>query len=164
MENDRVSPAEKSPSAQARSGANPPRRILVVDDDEIIRQSNERMLMYFGYEVHAVADGADAWEALNADCYDLLITDNNMPMLTGVDLLKKLRAARIALPVIMATRAVPKEEFILFPWLQPDATLIKPYSVTELLDTVREVLRVTDSSSEPVQIRAKQPSAVGWRT
>ena len=62
-------------------------------------------------------------------------------------MLKKLRAARMALPVIMATGTLPTEEFTRYPWLQPAATLLKPYTGEEMLKTVKKVLRETDNSN-----------------
>jgi DNA-binding response OmpR family regulator len=123
---------------------NPTYRILVVDDDILIRQLSEEVLVRSGYEVDAAEDGAAAWHALNTDEYDLLITDHKMPELTGVELLKRVRAARMALPVIMATGDPPKEEFVQYPWLRPAATLLKPFTGDQLLGTVEQVLRATD--------------------
>jgi DNA-binding NtrC family response regulator len=80
--------------------------------------------------------------------YHLLITDNDMPKVSGVDLVKKLHAARLALPVIMATGTFPVEELNRHPWLPIEATLLKPYSVEELLTTVSNVLRATDGVLE----------------
>ena len=118
----------------------PPCRILLVEDEPHIRQLNTGALIHSGYHVDVAEDGAAAWEALDADSYDLMITDNNMPRLTGIDLLKKLYAHRMALPVIMATGELPTEEFTQYPWLQPAATLLKPYTITEFLGTVQSVL------------------------
>ena len=73
-----------------------------------------------------------------------------MPKLSGVGLLKRLHAARMTLPVIMATGTLPKEEFNRYPWLQPAVTLLKPYTMTELLGTVKEVLRATDGTREQI--------------
>lgn len=101
---------------------------------------NTEVLIHFGYTVDTAEDGAAAWKKLNSDRYDLLITDQNMPKLTGVELIKKVRAARMALPVIIATGILPKEEFTRDPWAQPEATLLKPYTIAKLLETVREVL------------------------
>jgi DNA-binding response OmpR family regulator len=115
-------------------------RILVVDDDGDIRRLNAGVLRCSGYQVNDAEDGAAGWEALYANGYDLLITDHDMPKLTGLDLLKKLRAAHMELPVIMATGTLPPGELAQSPWLQPATTLLKPYSVEELLTTVREVL------------------------
>ncbi len=51
-----------------------------------------------------------------------------MPKVTGVELLQKLHDARLALPVIMATGTIPEAEFARYPWLRPNATLLKPYT------------------------------------
>jgi len=137
----------ESASTQLQSQSNPLHRILVVEDDLLILQLNTRMLKRSGYEVDGAEDGAAAWEALNAERYDLLITDNVMPKVTGVKLLEKLRAARMALPVIMATSALPTDVFIRCPWLQPNATLLKPYTGSEMLRTVKKVLREAHNTS-----------------
>jgi len=116
-------------------------RILVVEDDQLIRRLNTEVLTYSGYQVDSAVDGADAWKMLQLDNYDLMVTDNNMPNLTGVELLKKLHGARLALPVIMATGTLPQEELDWHPWLQIHATLLKPYTFDELLGTVKDILR-----------------------
>jgi DNA-binding response OmpR family regulator len=126
--------------AGIRCQARPPHRILVVDDEPSVRQFNARILLDAGYHVDAVEDGAVAWDTLQVKSYHLLVTDNDMPKVTGVELIEKVRAARMALPVIMATGSLPEEEFNRRPWLQPAATLVKPYTFTEFLGTVKNVL------------------------
>ena len=116
-------------------------RILVVDDEISIRQLTAEMLTRSGYEGDCAADGAAGWEALQAKRYDLLITDNFMPTVTGIELVKKVHAARMQLPVIMATAIFPEQEFILHPWLKAVPTLLKPFSVAELLSTVKRVIK-----------------------
>jgi DNA-binding response OmpR family regulator len=72
----------------------------------------------------------------------------------------------MVLPVIMATGELPTEEFTRYPWLQPAATLLKPYTTAELLGTVKKVLRATDSAPgqfEPLPDWRSQPSAGGLR-
>jgi two-component system, OmpR family, alkaline phosphatase synthesis response regulator PhoP len=128
----------------------PPHRILVVDDEPDIRRLNAAVLMDSGYHVDDVEDGAIAWETLQLKSYHLLITDNEMPKVSGVELLKKLHATRMAVPVIMATGTWPHEEFTRQPWLQPAAKLLKPYTIVELLGAVQEVLRATVSPGEPI--------------
>ncbi len=130
---------------------NPARRLLVVDDDISLRRLSTEVLSISGYEVDTAEDGAAAWDALNADRYDLMITDNNMPHLSGLELLKKLYTNRMALPVIMATGTLPEEEFAQCPWLQPAATLLKPYTVDELLGAVDVVLREADVAAASSQ-------------
>jgi DNA-binding response OmpR family regulator len=128
----------------------PASRILVVEDDISIRQLSSNVLKSFGYVVHTARDGVTAWEALNsADGYDLLITNNKTPRVTGVELLRKLRAARMVLPVIMVTGTLPQEESTRCPWLQPAATLHTHFTPAELMITVNEVLRASEDDSVP---------------
>jgi len=119
---------------------NLPYRIFVVDDNEDIRRLNAEVLMDFGYQVDTAEDGAVAWDALQLNHYDLLITDNEMPNVSGIQLLNKLQAAGKVLPAIMVTGFMPTEELSLHPWLQIQAMLLKPYTIAELLETVEAVL------------------------
>jgi two-component system cell cycle sensor histidine kinase/response regulator CckA len=121
-------------------------RILVVDDETSVRQLTAEMLIRAGFEVDAAADGAAGWEAIQAKRYDLVITDNFMPHVTGIEMLKKIHAGRMNLPVIMATAIFPQEQFQLHPWLQSIPTLPKPFRATELLSTVRKVLSANDGN------------------
>ncbi len=120
----------------------PPQRILVVDDEPAIRRLHTDVLVDSGYEVVTAGDGAAAWEVLQLDSFHLLIVDNEMPNLSGIDLLKKLHAANIVVPVIMATGTLPQEELIRHPWLPIEAMLLKPYTVEQFLTAVSNVLRV----------------------
>lgn len=124
-----------------------PHHILVAEDDPLLLLHNTAVLARCGYEVDSAADGDAAWQALSTDSYDLLLTDNIMPKVSGLELLKKLHAARMDLPVIMATGTSPQEEFAKHPWLQPAATLLKPYTSEEMLNTVEKVLRNADEAS-----------------
>jgi DNA-binding response OmpR family regulator len=137
-----MQPGESAAAPQASSGrqSSPTHRILVVEDDQDILQLNTAVLSQAGYLVETAANGAIAWDLLQLETFDLLVTDNEMPGMTGVELLKKLRAERMVLPIIMATGAEPREEFARDPWLRPAATLLKPYTLDELLGVVRVVL------------------------
>lgn len=115
-------------------------RILLVDDDISIRNLSAQVLTTSGYQVDVADDGARGWEALHASSYDLLITDHNMPKVTGVELVKKLRSARMTLPVVLTTGAMPAEA-LSRPSLRLAATLLKPFTMEELLQTVEKVLR-----------------------
>jgi DNA-binding response OmpR family regulator len=139
--NDEVNPGAAAPAAAAapRRAKTPP-RILIVEDDAAIREINARVLARSGYEVDAAEDGARAWDILQSKQYDLVVTDNHMPKVTGIELIRKLHEARNVTPVIMATGALPQEELERQPWLQPAALLIKPYTFSELLGTVGRVL------------------------
>ena len=121
-----------------RKKINSPPRILVVDDERDSREVNVALLAGSSYDVEAVHDGAAGWDALQAGCYDLIITDNKMPRMTGIEMIGKLRSAHMTLPVIMATRSLPTEDFARQPWLKPDAMLEWPYSTLDLLAAVKK--------------------------
>ena len=149
-----------------QSQTNLPPRILVVEDDNFIRQLSTESLILCGYQVDAAEDGAAGWEALNIRDYDLLITDNNIPKLSGFELAKKLDAAHMTLPVILMTETPPTEELKRHPWLQIDATLLKPFTIEKLLGTVLKVLRATDEAREQITPRPNwqsQLAAAGLR-
>jgi two-component system cell cycle response regulator CpdR len=129
-----------APPRRCQTG--PPHRILVVDDESDIRALLTAILAGSGYQVESAENGAVAWEALQAKPYDLLITDNNMPKISGVELVKNLRSARMELPVVMVAGIVPEDELAQNPSLKIAATLSKPFALADLLDTVTNVLRV----------------------
>lgn len=147
MKENEISQVREASGVSVQCKASSPRRILVVEDDQGIRRMNAVALHHAGYRVDTAQDGAFAWEALNVSRYDLMITDNNMPNLTGMELLKKLHTAHMILPFIMATGTMPEEEFIQQPWLRPAATLHKPYTVEELLGAVKKTLREADGAA-----------------
>ena len=103
-----------------KTRASPPHRILVNEDDDDIRELNARVLALSGFPVNAAADGAYAWQVLNSDTHDLVVTDHNLPNVAG-----GLHAARMARPAIMGTGTFPEEELNRRPWLQPFATFGK---------------------------------------
>jgi DNA-binding response OmpR family regulator len=166
MKKNKFIQAGEPAGAPLQRPAKPTCRILVVDDDRDIRRISAQALVGSGYDVDAAEDGAAAWEALQLKAFNLLITDNSMPRLTGVELVRKLRSARMALPVIMATAKLPAEALAQNSSLQLAALLPKPFSVGELLETVRVVLHATDSAPgqlERLPDRQSQPSADGLR-
>ena len=120
--------------------------VLYAEDYEALRQISLRTLVRSGYVVTPVEDGLQAWEALQADRYDLLITDIDMPRLSGLQLIKRARSARMRLPVIVASRTVNTEEVNRHRALDFAATLLKPFTTDHLLEVVKEVLRTTDSA------------------
>ena len=118
----------------------------MVDDDNELRQFSVDLLSASGYHAEGVKDGAAGWEALQVKKYDLVVTDNKMPNMTGVEMIALLRSARMTVPVIMATGILPLKEFALKPWLKPDAMLQRPFPSDDLLNTVKEVLRADDGN------------------
>lgn len=140
---------EKSAAATSRKQKNATHRILVVEDDNDLLQLSVNVLARSGYSVEAVKDGAAAWEAIQTKSYDLVITDNKMPRLTGVEMIEKVRGAGLPLPVIMATTYLPTHEFARKPWLEPEAMLQRPCSDEDLLATVKKILQTDDTRHGP---------------
>ena len=166
MKGCRTSQAGKLDGAPWPRATDSARRILVVDEDRDLRQLYADALAGHGYHIDGAEDGAAAWEALRANRYHILITEHEMPNLTGVELVRKLRAAHMALPVVMAAKRLPTHELARNPSLQLAATLSKPFAVDALLNTVKNVLRATDSPREqtdPQPNKQTQPSAVSWQ-
>ena len=122
---------------------NRPQRILVVDDDICIRHLSSTALIAGGYRVDTAENGEDGWHALlNAvksgpESYDLLITDNSMPKLSGVDLIRKVRSAAMELPVILASGTLPLHTEN----LDLAAILPKPFFPSALLQIVQKILQ-----------------------
>ena len=86
--------------------------ILVVEDEADLRHIYSKVLIRSGYQVDTAEDGEAGWKLLYATCfstnsYDLLITDNKMPKLSGVELIHQLHSAHLALPVILASGIIP---------------------------------------------------------
>ena len=114
-------------------------RILVVDDDSDLRWLCAGVLVHAGYQVDTAEDGEIGWQAIRSRNYALLITDNRMPKVSGIELVEKLRSAHMALPVILVSGAMP-EELSQRPWLHLAATLLKPFTDAELLGIVKQIL------------------------
>lgn len=140
--------SQASMSLQTEPGSRP--HILVVDDDYDIRRLNHQALTLVGNQVDTAEDGAIAWQALKLKRYDLLITDNILPKVSGVKLIEKVHAVKMALPVIMITGIMPTWEFFGRPWLQPSAVVLKPYTMEDLLKAVKAVLSETNNFRKPL--------------
>ena len=141
-----MSRAGDSTGAPVPCPANSPQRILLVDDDSGTRELSLGVLAGAGYEVEAVKDGAAGWDVLQSNKFDVIITDNKMPRMTGIELIEKLRSASRAVPVIMTTSRLPTHEFERKPWLKPDAMLERPFSNDTLLAVVKGILRTDDGN------------------
>lgn len=124
-----------------------PARVLVVDDDDPIRNMVVRLLQFSGgdLEVHAGEDGPTALSRLAAEDFDLLLIDYTMPGMSGVEVIQKLRQSQRnqEIPVIMLTAR--SENHHLIESLEGGASffLAKPFEPQELLDTVGVALGMT---------------------
>jgi CheY-like chemotaxis protein len=119
----------------------PAARILLVEDEIEILQYNTMVLVRGGYQVTGVEGCEAAWEAIQSASYDLLVTDNQMPGMSGLELVSKLRSAQFGLPIIVASGGIEAEEFAQSQSLQPAFALPKPFTADQLLALVAESLR-----------------------
>ncbi|GJM43754.1 MAG: acetoacetate metabolism regulatory protein AtoC [Gemmatimonadota bacterium] len=78
-------------------------RILIVDDEEGLRKVLKIMLSKEGYDVQVADSGADALQILDREAFDAVISDIKMPAMSGIELLKQIRARDPGLPVVMMT-------------------------------------------------------------
>jgi DNA-binding response OmpR family regulator len=148
MRSDAAAHARDSAGASPRGRESAPPRILVVDNQPFVLNFTTDALTRSGYRVDSAPDGATAWLMINTHPYDLLITDHLMPRMSGVELMELVRFSHMTLPVIMVTGEFPKEDFTRYPWLKAAATLLKPYTTTDLLRAVTHVLHPTESPLE----------------
>jgi two-component system alkaline phosphatase synthesis response regulator PhoP len=132
-----------------------PKRILLCDDESHILRAAEFKLSRAGFEVRCAADGQQAWELIQQARPDLLVTDLQMPRLTGLELVGRLRAdpATRDLPVLMLT-AKGYEEVHTGAARQLDIlrVLTKPFSPRELLQAVFETLEPTATVSAAIGV------------
>jgi CheY-like chemotaxis protein len=132
---DACAPAPSEPPVAIRKW-----RILVADDDEGMRCLSSNVLSDTGFDVHVACDGEQAWDALCHGHFDLLITDNDMPRLTGMKLIERIRETGMQLPVIIASGSVLTASAHESPQLQIAAVLSKPFSIAELINAARFAL------------------------
>ena len=118
-----------------------PVRILYVDDEPSLRRFGELVLLRSGFAVDTAADGEEAWEALRSREYDLLVTDNHMPNLTGLELIGKVGAAGLRLPIILASSIVNTLTKHDLPLFECGALLAKPFTPNQLVSAVHDLLR-----------------------
>ena len=67
------------------------KKILVADDDVLLRKLLNDLLTFYGYDVDCVSNGKEAIALIETDSYDILITDYLMPEMNGIELIKKVR-------------------------------------------------------------------------
>lgn len=120
-----------------------PKRILVVDDDEMVLIALEQLLGFKGYQTRAVPGGAEALDALRGEVFDLVILDIIMPGMDGYEVCRKIRQEERwrELPVIMLTAMSGDEDRKRGEEAGAQLFLSKPIFPQELLSLVERAMR-----------------------
>jgi two-component system OmpR family response regulator len=126
--------------SSARHGAGEA-RLLVVDDEETILELLAGSLRFAGFEVMTAASGADALRAAAASRPDLVLLDVMMPGGDGFDVLRMMRSSGADVPVIFLTARDGVRERVAGLALGGDDYVTKPFSLDEVLERIRAVLR-----------------------
>lgn len=97
-------PQAETPAGRNKRPRNEGKRVLVVDDSQELRELERKLLSYRGYDVVTAGDGVDAWNAVVSGNFDLMLTDVDMPLLDGIQLIRRIRKdARVRrLPILIA--------------------------------------------------------------
>jgi two-component system, OmpR family, response regulator len=113
------------------------RRILLVEDEVMLRTLTARVLRSEKYEVVEASDGLEAWGLATESRFDLVITDSRMPNLSGSELVTRLRERQPALPIlrISGSHGSGSEEM-----MRGVASLFKPFGIGDLVAAVRALL------------------------
>ena len=137
------------------AGAEGGATILVVDDEDVVRDVIVRYLRHDGFETLEASDGASAQEIIETNHPHLVVLDVMIPEVSGLDLCRWIRE-RGDLPVILVTARGEESDRITGLELGADDYVVKPFSPRELVIRVKSILRRTVS---PVPARARQIDA-----
>jgi CheY-like chemotaxis protein len=121
--------------------------LLVIDDDDAVLRSLERILDRAGYQVTTVGDGREALRRLQAEAPDLVITDVFMPEMDGIEFLLQVRELHPELPILVISGGgFAPADFVLedASQLGADAILPKPFEQDQVLERVARLLADSD--------------------
>ncbi|TAL75018.1 MAG: chemotaxis protein CheY [Rhodanobacter sp.] len=119
-------------------------KILVVDDFSTMRRIVKNLLVELGFTaalIQEADDGVNAMAMLKAQPFDFVVTDWNMPNMTGIDLLKAIRAepALKALPVLMVTAENNRDQIIAAAQAGVNGYIVKPFTAATLEEKLTKV-------------------------
>jgi two-component system OmpR family response regulator len=116
-------------------------RILIAEDDRVLADGLSRSLRASGYAVDVVESGHNAESALLAQPYNLVILDLGLPGISGLEVLRRMRARKINVPVLILTAADSIEQRVHGLDLGADDYMAKPFALSELEARVRALTR-----------------------
>ena len=120
---------------------NTDRHILIVEDSTVLAVMLRRTLQAAGFRVTIARDGRDAWSKVQTAAYDVIVTDQQMPVMSGVELCEKIRQLEgyQQTPVIMITaKAYELDAQRMHDDLQIAAIFMKPFSPTQVRRAIEE--------------------------
>ncbi len=124
-------------------------RILLVEDDPLLGDGLAAGLRQSGFAVDWLKDGASALAALHDERFELMVLDLGLPKLSGMDVLKRLRATGSAMPVLILTARDATRDKIAGLDGGADDYLVKPVDLDELAARIRALLRRAAGRAEP---------------
>ncbi|MDO7641244.1 MULTISPECIES: chemotaxis response regulator CheY [Reinekea] len=117
-------------------------KILVVDDFATMRRIVKNLLRDLGFtNTHEADDGATAWPMLQNGTFDFVITDWNMPGMTGMELLKKIRADEKlkTIPVLLVTAEAKRDQIIAAAQAGVNGYVVKPFTASALKEKIAKI-------------------------
>ena len=117
------------------------KRILIIDDDDEIRELLEFDVSHSGYFVDTAKDGLEGLNKALNNSYDLILLDVMMPKMNGFDVCKNIRQAKLAIPILMLTAKGTIDDKTEGFDCGADDYLVKPFDVQEVLLRIRVLLR-----------------------
>ena len=124
--------------------------ILVIDDDESLRDTIGLMLEQEGYRPLLAADGKIGYERALTAKPDLILVDLRLPGMSGIEISKQLRAGHVNTPIIVLSAVGEEVDKVLLLEIGADDYVVKPFGARELLARIRAVLRRTSPDSRKV--------------
>lgn len=117
------------------------KRILIVDDDDEIRELLEFDIASSGYFVDTAKDGLEGLNKALNNTYDLVLLDVMMPKMNGFEVCKNIRQAKLAVPILMLTAKGTIDDKTIGFDSGADDYLVKPFDIQEVLLRIRVLLR-----------------------
>ncbi len=116
-------------------------RVLIVEDDRVLREGVMDLLRGGGYEAEAVADGTEGLRRAIAEPFDLVLLDLALPGLDGIEVCRRLRMTRPAVPILMLTARGSEDDKVRGLNVGADDYVTKPFGARELLARVEALCR-----------------------